>query len=103
LLRNGDVITTQALTGELSVAVSDADLAARKADWKGPRKTAFTSGAVHEFALVVGGARWGAVTHPWAMGESHVCMDQQALGWRPCAGACFGCLLRDQPGCWSCI
>ena len=76
LLRNGDVITLNALTGELSVALSDAELAARKADWKGPRKTSYTSGAVHKFARLVGGARWGAVTHPGAKGESHVYMDQ---------------------------
>jgi len=76
LLRNGDVITMNALTGELSVALTDAELAARKADWKGPRKTAYTSGAVHKFAKVVGGARWGAVTHPGAKGESHIYMDQ---------------------------
>jgi dihydroxy-acid dehydratase len=76
LLRNGDVITLNAVTGELSVALSDAELAKRKTDWKGPRKTAYTSGAVHKFARLVGGARWGAVTHPGAKGESHVYMDQ---------------------------
>jgi dihydroxy-acid dehydratase len=76
LLQNGDMITLNALTGELSVALTDAELAARKADWKGPRKTAYTSGAVHKFAKLVGGARWGAVTHPGAKAESHVYMDQ---------------------------
>jgi dihydroxy-acid dehydratase len=76
LLRNGDIISLNALTGELSVALSDAELAQRKADWKGPRKTAYTSGAVHKFAKLCGGARWGAVTHPGAKGESHVYMDQ---------------------------
>jgi dihydroxy-acid dehydratase len=76
LLRNGDMITLNALTGELSVALTDAELVARKADWKGPRKTAYTSGAVHKFARLVGGARYGAVTHPGAKGESHVYMDQ---------------------------
>jgi dihydroxy-acid dehydratase len=76
LLRDGDIITLNALTGELSVALSDAELAARKAGWKGPRKTAYTSGAIHKFARLVGGARWGAVTHPGARAESHVYMDQ---------------------------
>jgi dihydroxy-acid dehydratase len=76
LLRNGDLITLNAVTGELSVALSDDELARRKAEWKGPRKTAYTSGAVHKFARLVGGARWGAVTHPGAKGESHVYMDQ---------------------------
>ncbi|MES2915086.1 MAG: dihydroxy-acid dehydratase [Pseudomonadota bacterium] len=76
LLKTGDVITLNAVTGELSVALSDAELAARKAAWGGPRKTQYTSGAVHKFARLVGGARWGAVTHPGAKGESHVYMDQ---------------------------
>jgi dihydroxy-acid dehydratase len=76
LLRNGDVITLNALTGELSVALSDEELAKRKTEWKGPRKTQYTSGAVHKFAKLCGGARWGAVTHPGAKAESHVYMDQ---------------------------
>ena len=76
LLQNGDVITLNAVTGELSVALSDEELARRKAEWKGPRKTQYTSGAVHKFAKLVGGARWGAVTHPGAKAESHVYMDQ---------------------------
>jgi dihydroxy-acid dehydratase len=76
LLKNGDMITLNAVTGELSVALSDEDLAKRKTEWKGPRKTAYTSGAVHKFAKLCGGARWGAVTHPGAKGESHVYMDQ---------------------------
>ena len=76
LLRNGDVITINAITGELSVALSDEELAARKAAWPGPRKTQYTSGAVWKFAQMCGGARWGAVTHPGARGESHVYMDQ---------------------------
>jgi dihydroxy-acid dehydratase len=76
LLRTGDIITLNALTGELSVAVSDEEMAKRRADWTGPRKTQYTSGAVHKFAKLVGGARWGAVTHPGAKAESHVYMDQ---------------------------
>jgi len=76
LLKTGDAITINALTGELSVALTDADLAARKADWKGPRETAYASGAIWKFTRLVGGARWGAVTHPRAKAERHVYMDQ---------------------------
>jgi dihydroxy-acid dehydratase len=76
LLRNGDMITIDAVRGILSVDLTDAELAARKAAWPGPRKTAYTSGAVWKFASMCGGARWGAVTHPGARGESHVYMDQ---------------------------
>ncbi|HMS94698.1 MAG TPA: dihydroxy-acid dehydratase, partial [Tabrizicola sp.] len=56
LLKNGDMITLNAVTGELSVALTDAELAQRKAEWKGPRKTQYTSGAVHKFAKLCGGA-----------------------------------------------
>jgi dihydroxy-acid dehydratase len=76
LLRNGDVITLNALTGELSVALSDEELAQRKAEWTGPRPTQYATGAVWKFAKLVGGARWGAVTHPGAKAERHVYMDQ---------------------------
>jgi dihydroxy-acid dehydratase len=76
LLKNGDIISLNAVTGELSVDLSDEELAKRRAEWKGPRKTAYTSGAIHKFARLCGGARWGAVTHPGAKAESHVYMDQ---------------------------
>ena len=75
LLRNGDMITIDAVAGTLSVDLSDEELAARKADWPGPRETIYTSGAVWKFAQLVGGARYGAVTHPGASGEKHVYMD----------------------------
>ncbi len=75
LLQNGDVITINALTGEISVALSDAELAARKAQWKGPRETIYTSGALWKYAKLVGSARYGAVTHPGAKAERHVYMD----------------------------
>ena len=76
LLRDGDVITLNALTGELSVALSDDELAARKARWKGPRETQYSTGALWKYAKLVGGARNGAVTHPGAKVERHVYMDQ---------------------------
>ncbi len=75
LLQNGDMITINALTGEISVAVSDEDMAARKAQWKGPRETIYTSGALWKYAKLVGSARYGAVTHPGAKAERHVYMD----------------------------
>lgn len=76
LLRDGDMITLNALSGELSVAVSDEELVQRRAQWTGPRETQYASGAVYKFAKLVGGARWGAVTHPGAKAERHVYMDQ---------------------------
>ncbi|MEK6215708.1 MAG: dihydroxy-acid dehydratase [Boseongicola sp.] len=75
LLRNGDVITIDATTGELSVDLSDEELEARKADWSGPRKTIYTSGALWKYSQLVGSARNGACTHPGAKEEAHVYMD----------------------------
>ena len=39
LLKDGDMITLNALKGEISVALDDAELAERKAQWSGPRDT----------------------------------------------------------------
>lgn len=76
LIQTGDIITINAITGELSVALSDAELAARRAAWSGPRPTEYATGAIWKFAKLVGGARWGAVTHPGAKAEKHIYMDQ---------------------------
>jgi len=75
LLQTGDVITINAITGELSVALSDAELQTRRAAWKGPKPTLYATGAIWKFAKLVGGARWGAVTHPGAKSERHIYMD----------------------------
>ena len=75
MLQNGDVITINALTGELSVDLTEEELAARKAAWAGPRKTIYATGALWKYAQLVGGARKGAVTHPGAETELHIYMD----------------------------
>ncbi|MBF9035990.1 dihydroxy-acid dehydratase [Rhodobacterales bacterium HKCCE2091] len=75
LLKNGDVITIDAVKGEISVDLSDEELAARKDAWAGARKTIYTSGALWKYAQLVGSARYGAVTHPGAKEEAHVYMD----------------------------
>ena len=75
LLQDGDVITINAKTGELSVALSDEVLEARKAAWAGPKETIYASGALWKYAQLVGSARYGAVTHPGAKEERHVYMD----------------------------
>lgn len=75
LLQNGDVITINAINGELSVALSDAELEARKADWGGPRETIYASGALWKYAQLVGETYKGAVTHPGGQAERHVYMD----------------------------
>ncbi len=75
LLENGDMITINAISGELSVALSDDELATRKANWKGPKETIYASGALWKYSQLVGAARFGAVTHPGANEEKHVYMD----------------------------
>jgi dihydroxy-acid dehydratase len=75
LVRDGDVITLNAITGEISVALSDEELEHRRGEWAGPRPTLYTSGALWKYAQTVGPTRLGAVTHPGAKGESHVYAD----------------------------
>jgi dihydroxy-acid dehydratase len=75
LLRDGDMITLDAIAGTISVDLTDAELAARRAGWTGPRRTLYTSGALWKYAKLVGRACDGAVTHPGAAGESHVYAD----------------------------
>ena len=74
LLRDGDMITLNAETGEISVALSDAELAERKKSWK-PRTTNYQSGALWKYAQTVGTAEKGAVTHPGGKAETHVFAD----------------------------
>ncbi|MDQ2095927.1 dihydroxy-acid dehydratase [Rhodalgimonas zhirmunskyi] len=75
LLKNGDIITIDATTGEISVDLSDEELEKRKADWKGPRDTIYASGALWKYAQQVGATYKGAVTHPGGDREKHVYMD----------------------------
>ncbi|MFT5865913.1 MAG: dihydroxy-acid dehydratase [Gammaproteobacteria bacterium] len=75
MLQNGDIITMNAITGELSVNISDDDLTARRAAWAGPRETIYASGALWKYSQLVGGARLGATTHPGAREERHIYMD----------------------------
>ncbi|MCC0024550.1 MAG: dihydroxy-acid dehydratase [Hyphomicrobiaceae bacterium] len=74
LLRNGDMITINAVTGELSVDLSDEELASRRADWQA-RESQFGSGAIWKYAQTVGSARYGALTHPGAKGEKECYAD----------------------------
>ncbi|MSU89425.1 dihydroxy-acid dehydratase [Rhodobacteraceae bacterium 2CG4] len=75
LLKDGDVITLDAVKGTISVDLSDAELEQRKADWKGPRQTIYTSGALWKYAQLVGATHKGAVTHPGGAHEAHVYAD----------------------------
>lgn len=75
MLKDGDMITINAINGELSVDLTDDELAARRAEWAGPKETLYASGALYKYAQLVGSTRLGAVTHPGAKAERHVYMD----------------------------
>jgi dihydroxy-acid dehydratase len=74
LLKDGDKITIDAIKGEINVDVSDAELDARRKEWK-PRKTDYNSGALWKYAQLVGSAEKGAVTHQGGKAETHVYAD----------------------------
>ena len=68
LLKDGDIITIDADTGEISVDVSDAEFAERKKLWK-PKAPLYGTGALYRYSKNVGPARFGAVTTPGAKSE----------------------------------
>ncbi len=61
LVRDGDRITVDAEACELSVDVSDADMAARKKAWKAPAPKA-SSGVLAKYVRLVRSASEGCVT-----------------------------------------
>jgi dihydroxy-acid dehydratase len=74
LVRDGDIITIDAVQGRLEVKLSDDELNKRRADWK-PREIQFGSGALWKYAQQVGSAVNGAVTHPGAAHEKTTYAD----------------------------
>jgi dihydroxy-acid dehydratase len=74
LLKDGDIITIDAVEGVLEVKLSEEELAARAKGWK-PRTTNYQSGALWKYAQTVGPARDGAVTHPGGAKETHCYAD----------------------------
>jgi dihydroxy-acid dehydratase len=74
LIRDGDMITIDATAGTLDVALSEAELAARRRAWA-PRRHDFQSGCLWRYAQTVGDAEKGALTHPGARAETHTYAD----------------------------
>jgi len=62
LVQNGDVIHIDAAAGAINVALSEPELAARRADWRLPASVP-QGGALEKYAALVGPAHLGAVTH----------------------------------------
>ena len=73
-IKDGDIITLDATTGEISVNVSDAELAERAKSWKA-RESEYGSGAIWKYAQLVGPARYGALTTPGAEKEKSCYAD----------------------------
>ncbi|MEA2698537.1 MAG: dihydroxy-acid dehydratase [Myxococcales bacterium] len=61
LLRDGDQVTIDAVGNRIDVAVSDAELAARRQSWKAPPYK-HTRGVLHKYVKLVSSASLGCVT-----------------------------------------
>jgi dihydroxy-acid dehydratase len=68
LLKNGDIISIDAVKGTLDVELSEAELAERRKNWKAPANP-YQSGAIRKYADQVGPAFKGAVTHAGGKAE----------------------------------
>jgi dihydroxy-acid dehydratase len=74
LVRDGDIISLDAVAGTIDVKVSADELEKRKRDWK-PRENDYASGYLWKYAQQVGPAVKGAVTHPGGAAEKESYAD----------------------------
>ena len=74
LLEDGDIITIDSESGELSVDLGLEELEKRRKNWK-PREHEYGSGEIWKYSQLVGSALKGAVTHPGAKSEKHCYAD----------------------------
>ncbi|MEM6536142.1 MAG: dihydroxy-acid dehydratase [Pseudomonadota bacterium] len=74
LLKDGDIISIDAVAGTIDAELSDDELAERRKSFL-PRDNKYTTGALYKFAQGVGPAHLGACTHPGAKAEKHVYVD----------------------------
>ena len=74
LIKDGDIITLDAVEGTIDLQVDAAELEKRRATWKLPPNM-YQSGAIRKFADQVGPARYGAVTHAGGKAEVHCYAD----------------------------
>jgi dihydroxy-acid dehydratase len=74
LLRDGDIITIDAVEGTLNVNLTTDELDRRGQEWK-PREAEFGSGYLWKYAQQVGPAVTGAVTHPGGGAEKQCYAD----------------------------
>lgn len=64
LVQDGDQVTIDAVTNRIDAAVSDEEMALRKAAWKAPEPRV-KRGVLAKYAKLVGDASHGAVTDGW--------------------------------------
>jgi dihydroxy-acid dehydratase len=74
LVENGDIIRIDAEAGTIDLDVAPEIMAERRAAWR-PRSNDYQSGALWRYAVNVGPAYRGAVTHPGASAETPVYAD----------------------------
>ena len=74
LLKDGDMISIDAVEGTITVELSEEELAERRKSWQ-PRTTDYQSGTIWKYAQTVGSAEKGATTHPGGGAETHVYAD----------------------------
>jgi dihydroxy-acid dehydratase len=69
LLKDGDIITIDAVEGTIEVALSDEELETRRKAWTPRENDMGKSGTLWKYVQTVGPARDGAVTHPGGAAE----------------------------------
>ena len=74
LLKDGDMISIDAVEGTITVELSEEELAERRKSWQ-PRTTDYQSGTIWKYAQTVGSAEKGATTHPGGGAETHMYAD----------------------------
>ncbi|MFZ8865009.1 MAG: dihydroxy-acid dehydratase [Rickettsiales bacterium] len=74
LLKDGDIISIDAINRTLSVELTASELEQRKEKWQN-KENDFGSGALWKYAQTVGPAEKGAVTHPGQYGEKKIYAD----------------------------
>ena len=74
LIKDGDLISLDAIEGTIDLNVDAAELERRRTSWKIPPNM-YQSGAIRKFADQVGPARYGAVTHAGGKAEVHCYAD----------------------------
>lgn len=69
MIENGDIISIDAIKGEINLMITAEEMNNRKTKWQA-RNNGYNSGNLWKYAQTVGSARYGATTHPGAKLET---------------------------------